>query len=474
MSVTTLPSEHLPATLPVPGRRVEQAASACRGGRLLRAVETVHASDDHVLARAVDGAVFAAALSAMGASGAQAAMITVLAVVATSAAGTHAHRNPLEVRGVAWYPGLVVAPLAVVALVVALAVPGGVGNGLVAGVAAGCATLIGLRVLTWATLYVARHTGRGLRPTLVVARSEMARMVTDRLEQFPEAGLRAVAVAHPAEAAAGLHDVVAGSTVEHLIVVPEGNDDPVLQVCLEHLGDARIDVSVLPPVADLLLRPRTTTHVGGVPLLPVGRVSLSRGARRVKRAFDVVVTAVLLVVSLPVMAAVALAVRLEDGGPVLYRQQRVGRNGTTFRMLKFRSMVVGADRHVIDLRDRNATDGLLFKVPDDPRTTRVGRVIRRLSIDELPQLWNVLRGEMSLVGPRPLAVDPNAFGSVDGLRHNVLPGITGYWQVAGGNGLTYQEMVKLDLAYIKDWSLWLDVRLLAATVPAVAHRRGPA
>jgi lipopolysaccharide/colanic/teichoic acid biosynthesis glycosyltransferase len=113
-------------------------------------------------------------------------------------------------------------------------------------------------------------------------------------------------------------------------------------------------------------------------------------------------------------------------------------------------------------------------VPDDPRVTRVGRVIRRLSIDELPQLLNVVRGEMSLVGPRPLPVNPDDFGALDGKRHSVAPGITGYWQIAGGNDLTYAEMVKLDLSYIQNWSLSLDLLLLCRTVPALVHRRGPA
>ena len=203
---------------------------------------------------------------------------------------------------------------------------------------------------------------------------------------------------------------------------------------------------------------------------------------RVKRALDVAVAAVMLVLllplllllTLPVMLVTALAIKLGDGGPVLYRQRRVGQGGREFFMFKFRSMVVDADRMVDELADLNLTDGLLFKVAHDPRVTPVGRLIRRTSIDELPQLLNVLRGEMSVVGPRPLPVDPDDFGTLDGKRHSVPPGITGYWQIAGGTGLTYQEMVKLDLSYIQNWSLWVDLRLLARTVPALLtrHRHG--
>jgi len=193
-----------------------------------------------------------------------------------------------------------------------------------------------------------------------------------------------------------------------------------------------------------------------------------------KRAFDVVVAAGMLVAMMPLFLLVALAIKLEDGGPVLYRQHRVGYRGRPFRILKFRSMTVGAERLRAAVAHRNVRDGLLFKVPNDPRVTAVGRVIRRLSIDELPQFWNVLRGEMSLVGPRPLPVDPDDFSPVDGARHTVAPGITGVWQVTTDRNVTYWQMVDMDLGYIRSWSFRLDLRLLLRTIPAVIHRRGPA
>jgi lipopolysaccharide/colanic/teichoic acid biosynthesis glycosyltransferase len=145
-----------------------------------------------------------------------------------------------------------------------------------------------------------------------------------------------------------------------------------------------------------------------------------------------------------------------------------------FPMLKLRSMQVGADEQREDYEHHNASDGLLFKLDGDPRVTRVGRLIRRTSIDELPQLVNVLLGQMSLVGPRPLPVAPDRFDAWDNERHAALPGITGYWQISGGTALGYDAMVRLDLAYIRNASLLLDLRLLARTVPALLHRRGPA
>jgi lipopolysaccharide/colanic/teichoic acid biosynthesis glycosyltransferase len=194
---------------------------------------------------------------------------------------------------------------------------------------------------------------------------------------------------------------------------------------------------------------------------------------RRKRVFDTLAALALLVLFSPLLVAAALAVKLSSAGPAIYRQRRIGRGGQPFEIWKFRTMAVGAENLMVDLTRRNFADGLLFKVLDDPRVTRVGRVFRRLSIDELPQLVNVLRGEMSLVGPRPLAVDQGSFDKEADLRHTVRPGITGAWQVAGGNSLPYQEMIRLDLAYIEDWSLMLDIRLLARTVRVALHPHGP-
>ncbi|MBV9291906.1 MAG: sugar transferase, partial [Frankiales bacterium] len=168
------------------------------------------------------------------------------------------------------------------------------------------------------------------------------------------------------------------------------------------------------------------------------------------------------------------AVKLDDGGPIFYRQARVGRNGELFRMVKFRTMVVGADKLLDEMLADNITDGLLYKFRDDPRITRVGHFLRKRSLDELPQLWNVLRGQMSMVGPRPLAVEPHDFAAGDAERHSVVPGITGYWQLSGGPELSYGEMIRLDLSYIRNWSLWLDLRLILRTIPAMLHRHGAA
>jgi lipopolysaccharide/colanic/teichoic acid biosynthesis glycosyltransferase len=205
-----------------------------------------------------------------------------------------------------------------------------------------------------------------------------------------------------------------------------------------------------------------------------GRVELSRSQRTLKRAFDLVVGGLLVVVLTPVLVACTLAVRLSGPGPILFRQRRVGRNGKVFHMHKFRSMVRDAEERQPALREvGNEADGPLFKLQRDPRVTRVGRVLRAWSLDELPQLFDVLRGEMSLIGPRPLVPyevdlsDPWAR-----IRVRVKPGITGLWQVAGRHRLSFDDLVRYDLFYIENWSLSMDLLILLRTVPAVLFRSG--
>jgi lipopolysaccharide/colanic/teichoic acid biosynthesis glycosyltransferase len=185
---------------------------------------------------------------------------------------------------------------------------------------------------------------------------------------------------------------------------------------------------------------------------------------RGKRVADVVLALLLLTLAAPVLLLAALAVRLADRGPALYRQTRTGRDGQPFQITKFRTMREGADAEQLLLTLYNTTDGLLFKMADDPRVTPVGRLLRRTGLDELPQLLDVLRGTMSLVGPRPLPVENDAFSPRDAERHLVRPGMTGLWQVSGGSTLRYREMVDLDLAYVHGWSPWLDLQIALSTV----------
>jgi exopolysaccharide biosynthesis polyprenyl glycosylphosphotransferase len=233
-----------------------------------------------------------------------------------------------------------------------------------------------------------------------------------------------------------------------------------------------VRVSILPQLFEVVGSSVMFDQVSGITLLGVRRFGLTRSSKLVKRGFDVVGATVLLLITAPVLIVAAVAIALDSKGPILFRQTRVGRDGRTFRIIKFRTMVVDADARKDELRPLNDTSGL-FKLRSDPRVTRVGRLLRRVSLDELPQLANVLRGEMSLVGPRPLVVDEDS--KIQGWqrrRLNLTPGMTGHWQVLGSGRIPLQEMVTIDYLYVAGWSLWLDVKILLRTIFHVIGRQG--
>ena len=190
----------------------------------------------------------------------------------------------------------------------------------------------------------------------------------------------------------------------------------------------------------------------------------------VKRGFDILASWVALVLLSPLFGILTVKIKKEDGGPAFYSQTRIGKNGKPFKMWKFRSMIVNADKMVKQLEEQNEIDGAMFKIKDDPRVTKIGHVIRKYSLDELPQLWNVLKGDMSLVGPRPpLPMEVADYTDYDKLRLTVTPGCTGLWQVTKRNDADFDEMVELDLEYINNSSLWFDFKILLKTVGVVIH-----
>jgi len=230
---------------------------------------------------------------------------------------------------------------------------------------------------------------------------------------------------------------------------------------------------VVPSLTDVASRRLKVRPVAGLPLVHLEHSRSLHASRRAKRVFDVVGAVCLLVVLLPVTVVTALAVLTHDRGPVLFRQIRVGRDGLPFSCLKFRSMVVDAERLRAPLVSSSAGDAVLFKMVDDPRVTRPGRWIRRFSLDELPQLWNVVRGHMSLVGPRPPL--PEEVARYDGdmnRRLRVRPGMTGLWQVSGRSNLSWEDTVRLDLYYVDNWSMVQDLAILARTLRAVVGSDG--
>lgn len=240
------------------------------------------------------------------------------------------------------------------------------------------------------------------------------------------------------------------------------------------LEGERAELIVVPTLTDVSSTRMTVRPVAGIPLVHIDKPQAERAGTWLKRSFDIVGSLLLIIVSAPVVAAAALAIRLEDGGPVLFRQDRVGMKGKGFECLKLRSMVVDAEAiQVRTLLDANEADGLLFKMKNDPRVTRVGHFIRKYSIDELPQFVNVLRGDMSLVGPRPaLAKEVAGYKSHVRRRLDVRPGITGLWQVSGRSDLSWDDMVRLDLYYVDNWSMIQDLAILLRTVKAIFTSSG--
>jgi len=239
------------------------------------------------------------------------------------------------------------------------------------------------------------------------------------------------------------------------------------------LEEQDIHMIVVPALTDVSAQRLDVRPVAGLPLVDVARPQAIEAARWMKRTWDVIGSAFTLLLALPVMAVVALAIKLEDGGPVLFRQTRVGLKGEVFDCLKFRSMATDAEARLAELAAKNEGSGPLFKMSHDPRITKVGRFIRRFSLDELPQLWNALRGDMSLVGPRPaLPTEVAQYDTDTRRRLDVRPGLTGLWQVSGRSNLSWDDTVRLDLYYVDNWSMVQDLMILARTARAVVGSSG--
>ena len=272
---------------------------------------------------------------------------------------------------------------------------------------------------------------------------------------------------------AEIRDLAQSLDVHRAIIAPRSVDGGEMLNLVRTLKAVGVRVSVVPRLLEVVGSSVEFDDLHGVTVMGVRRFDLTRSSAAFKRAFDLLgALAGLLAVS-PLLAVIALAVKLEDGGPVFFRQQRVGRHGKRFRMVKFRTMVVDAEALKDSLRDRNEAMEGLFKIAEDPRVTRVGRLLRRSALDELPQIWNIVRGEMSLVGPRPLVLDEDR--RIEGWhrrRLELTPGMTGPWQILGPARVPLREMVAIDYLYVANWSLWTDVKILLRTVPHVLQKRG--
>jgi exopolysaccharide biosynthesis polyprenyl glycosylphosphotransferase len=242
---------------------------------------------------------------------------------------------------------------------------------------------------------------------------------------------------------------------------------------VEEARIAGIDVRVVPDMYDGLAWNARVEYIGQFPTIPLHRKDFPIGGILVKRVLDISVASLALVLGAPIMLAIACAIRLDSEGHILYKAHRIGRKGRAFRCYKFRTMVENADKLKADLEHMNERDGVLFKIAKDPRITRVGKILRKYSLDELPQLYNVLKGDMSLVGPRPpMAAEVEQYDVAHLRRLNVLPGITGLWQVEARQDPSFDSYISLDTAYVENWNLMMDLRILARTVGVVLSGTG--
>ena len=323
---------------------------------------------------------------------------------------------------------------------------------------------------------------------LVIGAGEVGHTIAAKIAKHPEYRIKLIGFLDDGEprrsgrdgpavpvigALGDLDRIVADEKVDRVIVAfSRARHNDFLRV-VRACASSGVKVNIVPRLFEVVSSRALVDDVEGIPLLDVGHVELSRFNMAVKRAFDLVAGAILCVFILPLLGVLAVVIKLDSRGPVFYRQERMGRGGTTFHIFKLRSMYVGADRRRLALAGQNEYSGPMFKMKHDPRITRVGGFLRRWSIDELPQILNVMRGDMSLVGPRPLWVEEaRQCRGWTQKRLDITPGITGLWQVLGRNDIPFEEMVKLDYMYVTGWSLSWDVKLLLQTIPAVLAKRG--
>jgi exopolysaccharide biosynthesis polyprenyl glycosylphosphotransferase len=337
---------------------------------------------------------------------------------------------------------------------------------------------------------ICRRSVMYLQNTIIVGCDRTAQLVARKLVQHGEYGLNLVGFVTDGPSAptvggvqapvlgraSELGDLIRLFDVERVVIASSDTPEDEALDLVRRLKDLNVQIDIVPRVFEVV-GPSAGIHtIEGIPLVGLPPLQLSRSSKLLKRGMDVMLSATALVVLLPVLLAIAVAIKLDSRGPVFFKQTRMGAGNRRFRIIKFRTMYVGAEERKSELAHLNIhsdVDPRMFKVVDDPRVTGVGRLLRRCLLDELPQLVNVLRGEMSLVGPRPLILEEDRF--VDDWarkRLDLKPGMTGLWQVLGASTISFDEMVKLDYVYVTNWSIGQDIRLLFRTIPLILKGAG--
>ena len=332
-----------------------------------------------------------------------------------------------------------------------------------------------------------RQYGVGVDRFVLVGAGDVGRMVMRTVAARPDFGYQLVGFVddNPAKGDSdigpfkglgpvdNLPSVLESHEVDSIIICLPWQSHRVIQRLLRTCEQRGVRAQVVPDLFQLTKNQVYVDDLNGIPLISTRGVSIQGWNLILKRASDLALGIAAAVISLPLALLIALAIKLDTAGPILYSQTRIGKNGAPFRCFKFRSMVVGADSMRPEMAEINEATGPLFKVRNDPRRTAVGRWLRRYSLDELPQLINVIRGEMSLVGPRPnLPEEAEQYEEWHKKRLTVSPGITGLWQVSGRSDLTFDEMVLLDIYYVENWNIVMDISILVRSLPAVLRGRG--
>ena len=353
------------------------------------------------------------------------------------------------------------------------------------------AAIVAILVTRALARLITRRSIAFVQNSIIIGAGSVGQLVGRKLLQHPEYGINPVGFVddrpeqHPRQGrlpvlgdTTELPELVRRFDVERVIVAFNSGPYESTLSAVRGLAEQGVQVDIVPRLYEVVGAGTTVHAVEGLPLLSIPPPGLSWSKRALKRILDLVVSSAALLFLAPLFAVVALLIRLDSPGPAFFRQPRIGEHGRPFRIWKFRTMSADADERKGEYAHLNVHEGpngdpRMFKIPDDPRVTRVGRFLRRYSVDELPQLINVMLGEMSLVGPRPLIPDEHRYVTDWAERRLALrPGMTGLWQVLGRNGIPFEEMVRLDYVYVNTWSLWSDLRLMARTVPALFGANG--
>jgi len=355
------------------------------------------------------------------------------------------------------------------------------------------ALLIAKRLVTRTSREILWSRGIGVDRVLVIGAGPAGRRYMEHILNSPHAGHQLVGFLDEAPAEESwaiaterkvvrpdylgrlttIPDVVQDQNIDEVVIALPPTAHQQVMPILEQCREQDVLFTLVPDLFELAIDRVITYEVGGLPLIRLKESRIRGSNYAIKRGMDILIASLVLLVTSPLMLLIAIAIKLDSPGSILFPQERVGKNWNRFTLLKFRTMYQDAEQRKAELQAEYNVGDLLFKLKDDPRRTRVGRILRRTSLDELPQFFNILTGEMSVVGPRPqVPAEVENYEEWHCRRLDVTPGLTGLWQVNGRSNLTFDEMVRLDVYYAEHWSPWLDIKLILRTIPAVLLARG--